>query len=106
MGKLMNYLYPLGYALQIVPEFKSLTVGGLIVEDGLESSSVNYGLFHLQCIEYTIVLGNGEIRKVKKKILNYFFHTIIVWNIRDNSRCSYEYYTNKTEYTFRMYSYI
>ena len=64
MGKLMNYLYPLGYALQIVPEFKSLTVGGLIVGGGLESSSVHYGLFPLQCIEYTIVLGNGEIKKV------------------------------------------
>ena len=64
MGKLMNYLYPLGYALPVVPEFKSLTVGGLIVGGGLESSSAQYGLFPFQCIEYTVVLGNGEIRSV------------------------------------------
>ena len=67
MGKLMNYLYPLGYALPVVPEFKSLTVGGLISGSGLESSSVHYGLFPLQCIEYTVVLGNGEIKKVTEK---------------------------------------
>tara|TARA_B100001758_G_C18416918_1_gene620882 strand:+ start:6282 stop:7847 length:1566 start_codon:yes stop_codon:yes gene_type:complete len=67
MGKLMNYLYPLGYALSVVPEFKSLTVGGLISGSGLESSSVHYGLFPLQCIEYTVVLGNGEIKKVTEK---------------------------------------
>ncbi len=67
MGKLMNYLYPLGYALQVVPEFKSLTVGGLIVGGGLESSSVHYGLFPLQCIEYTIVLGTGEVKKVSEE---------------------------------------
>ena len=67
MGKLMNYLYPLGYALPVVPEFKSLTVGGLIAGAGLESSSVHYGLFPLQCKEYTVVLGNGEIRKVTEE---------------------------------------
>ena len=67
MGKLMNYLYPLGYALPVVPEFKSLTVGGLIVGAGLESSSVHYGLFPLQCIEYTVVLGNGDIRRVTEE---------------------------------------
>ena len=67
MGKLMNYLYPLGYALPVVPEFKCLTVGGLIAGRGLESSSVHYGLFPLQCIEYTVVLGNGEIRSVTEE---------------------------------------
>ena len=67
MGKLMNYLYPLGYALQVVPEFKSLTVGGLIAGGGLESSSVHYGLFPLQCIEYTIVLSSGIIKSVNEE---------------------------------------
>ena len=68
IGKLMNYLYPLGYALPVVPEFKSLTVGGLIVGGGgISSSSLNYGYFHYHCIEYTVVLGNGEIIKVSKE---------------------------------------
>ena len=68
IGKLMNYLYPLGYALPVVPEFKSLTVGGLIVGGGgISSSSANNGYFHLHCIEYTVVLGNGEIIKVSKE---------------------------------------
>ena len=64
----MNYLYPLGYALPVVPEFKSLTVGGLIVGGGgISSSSLKYGYFHYHCIEYTVVLGNGEIIKVSKE---------------------------------------
>ena len=68
IGKLMNYLYPLGYALPVVPEYKSLTVGGLIVGGGgISSSSFKYGYFHDHCIEYTIVLGNGEIIKVSKE---------------------------------------
>lgn len=67
IGKLMNYLYPLGYALPVVPGIKNLTVEGLIVGDGgISSSSTNYGLFHLHCIEYTVVLGNGDIIKVNK----------------------------------------
>jgi len=76
MGKLMNYLYPLGYALPVVPEFKSLTVGGLIVGAGLESSSVHYGLFYQQCVEYTVVLGNGEIRKVTEDLDPELFHAL------------------------------
>ena len=68
IGKLMNYLYPLGYALPVVPEYKSLTVGGLIVgAGGISSSSFKYGYFHVHCIEYTVVLGNGEIIKVSKE---------------------------------------
>ena len=68
IGKLMNYLYPLGYTLPVVPEFKSLTVGGLIVGGGgISSSSFKYGYFHYHCIEYTVVLGNGDIIKVSKE---------------------------------------
>lgn len=76
MGKLMNYLYPLGYALPVVPEFKSLTVGGLIVGTGLESSSVHYGFFYQQCIEYTVVLGNGVIKKVTEDLDQDLFHAL------------------------------
>ncbi len=64
MGRLSNYLYKHGYSLPVVPEFKCLTVGGLICGAGLESSSFKYGLFPLLCIEYTVLLGNGEIRDV------------------------------------------
>lgn len=64
MGRLSNYLHRHGYSLPIVPEFRCLTVGGLICGAGLESSSFKYGLFPFICQEYNVILGNGEIRNV------------------------------------------
>ena len=65
----MNYL-TLGYALPVVPGIKNITVEGLIVGDGgISSSSTNYSLFHLHCIEYTVVLGNGDIIKYNHQSL-------------------------------------
>ncbi len=45
----------------VVMEFPAITVGGGIQGAAGESSSFKYGLFHSICLEYEIVLGNGEI---------------------------------------------
>lgn len=43
-----------------VSEFKGITVGGAILGGAGESSSFKYGCFHEDCLEYEIVLGNGQ----------------------------------------------
>lgn len=45
----------------VVMEFPGITVGGGIQGGAGESSSHKYGLFNEICLEYEIVLGNGEI---------------------------------------------
>jgi len=45
----------------VVMEFPGITVGGGIQGGAGESSSFKYGLFHDICLEYEIVLGNGDI---------------------------------------------
>lgn len=45
----------------VVMEFPGITVGGGIQGGAGESSSFKYGLFHDCCLEYEMVLGNGEI---------------------------------------------
>jgi len=50
-----------GYVPPVVMEFPGITVGGGIQGGAGESSSFKYGGFHQTCLEYEIVLGNGEI---------------------------------------------
>ena len=49
-----------GYTLPIVPELDMLTIGGLIMGGGIESTSHKYGLFHHICKEYEVVTSDGE----------------------------------------------
>lgn len=51
MGQLSRFLIPLGWTLQVLPEMDDLTVGGLIMGFGIESSSHKYGLFQHSCVE-------------------------------------------------------
>jgi Delta24-sterol reductase len=44
----------------VVPEFPGITVGGAVQGGAGESSSFKHGLFHETCLEYEMVLGNGE----------------------------------------------
>ena len=55
IGKLMNYLYPLGYALPVVPEYKSLTVGGLIVGAGGVVPSIIYALIKMNVNKISLI---------------------------------------------------
>ena len=45
----------------IVPDFKSITVGGSISGLGIESSSFKYGLVPSMMLEYEVLTGEGEI---------------------------------------------
>lgn len=66
MGQLSRTLEPLGLALPVVPELDQLTVGGLVMGTGIESSSHIHGLFQHICLEYELVLADGSVVKCSK----------------------------------------
>ncbi|OGF26172.1 FAD-linked oxidase [Candidatus Falkowbacteria bacterium RIFOXYB2_FULL_34_18] len=45
----------------IVPELKTITIGGAVAGCSLESMSYKYGGFHDTCLEYEIITANGEV---------------------------------------------
>ena len=49
MGQLTATLDQLGWTIPILPELDDLTVGGLVMGTGIETSSHNYGLFQHIC---------------------------------------------------------
>ncbi|XP_044761273.1 delta(24)-sterol reductase-like [Coccinella septempunctata] len=61
MGQLTAMLNPLGWTIPIVPELDDLTVGGLVMGTGIESSSHIHGLFQHICLSYELVLADGSV---------------------------------------------
>jgi hypothetical protein len=61
----VDALLPLGYMPLVVPELRTITVGGAIVGIGLESSSFKHGFVHDGLLEADILLGNGEVVTAK-----------------------------------------
>lgn len=45
----------------VVPELKSITVGGAVSGIGIESSSFKYGLVHETVLELEVLLGDGRV---------------------------------------------
>lgn len=45
----------------VVPELKSITIGGAVSGVGIESSSFKYGLVHETVIEIEVLLGDGRV---------------------------------------------
>lgn len=61
MEELVDVTLSLGVLPPVVPEFKTITVGGAISGSALESSSHAHGQFNDTCLAYDVLLGNGEI---------------------------------------------
>jgi delta24-sterol reductase len=59
MGMLTSTLIPKGWTLAVTPELDDLTVGGLIMGFGIETSSHKYGLFQHICKALEVVLPDG-----------------------------------------------
>jgi FAD/FMN-containing dehydrogenase len=55
---------PLGVAPLVVPELRTITVGGAIVGIGIESSSFKHGFFHEGLMEADILLASGDVVRV------------------------------------------
>lgn len=61
MGQLTATINPLGWTIPIVPEIDDLTVGGLVMGTGIESSSHRFGLFQQICQAFELVTGDGSV---------------------------------------------
>jgi len=60
MGQISRNLISRGWTLPVVPELDGLTVGGLIMGFGVETSSHKYGLFQHICESFDIVTAEGK----------------------------------------------
>ena len=67
MDMLVNATLQYGLIPPVVMEFPGITAGGGIQGGAGESSSFKDGLFHENCIEYEIILANGEIVTTSRK---------------------------------------
>ena len=45
----------------VVPELKTITIGGAVVGCSIESMSYKYGGFHDNCLEYEVMTAKGEV---------------------------------------------
>ncbi len=61
MEQLCDTTLQAGFLPAVVPEFRTITVGGAIQGAALESSSFHHGQFNDTCASYEVVLGNGEL---------------------------------------------
>ncbi len=61
LDKLVTATTARGVVPPMIAEFPGITVGGAIQGGSGESSSHIYGLFSDTCLEYEVVLGNGDV---------------------------------------------
>jgi hypothetical protein len=54
---------PYGLTPIIVPELKTITIGGAVAGCSLESASFVHGGFHDTCLEYELVTASGEVMR-------------------------------------------
>jgi delta24-sterol reductase len=66
MGQLSRNLIAQGWVLPVVPELDDLTVGGLIMGFGVETSSHKYGLIQHICESFDIVTAEGKLLRCSK----------------------------------------
>ncbi|XP_026883717.2 delta(24)-sterol reductase [Electrophorus electricus] len=76
MGQVTHLLNSIGWTLPVVPELDDLTVGGLIMGTGIESSSHIYGLFQHICVAYELVLADGSLVRCTEKENSDLFYSV------------------------------
>lgn len=59
--KLVEQTLRLGYAPIVVPELKTITLGGAVAGCSIESMSYRYGGFHDTCLEYEVITAKGDV---------------------------------------------
>ncbi|CAB4056696.1 DHCR24 [Lepeophtheirus salmonis] len=64
IGELNDFLLTKGWTVPIVPELDALTIGGLVMGGGVETTSIRYGLFQHICTKYELVLPDGSVEIV------------------------------------------
>jgi hypothetical protein len=59
--KIVDRTLPLGLVPIVVPELKTITIGGAVAGCSIESMSYIHGGFHDTCIEYEIITAKGDV---------------------------------------------
>jgi len=62
---LVDRTLPLGLVPIVVPELKTITIGGAVAGCSLESMSYRFGGFHDTCLEYELITATGEVLTCK-----------------------------------------
>ncbi len=52
---------PHGLVPVVVPELRTITIGGAVSGCSIESTSYRHGGFHDSCLEYEVITGRGEV---------------------------------------------
>lgn len=76
MGQISRALIQKGWILPVVPELDDLTVGGLIMGFGVETSSHKYGLFQFICKSFEIVTAEGIKLRCSRDENSELFHMV------------------------------
>jgi FAD/FMN-containing dehydrogenase len=58
---LVRATLPFGLVPAVVPELKTITIGGAVSGCSIESMSFRVGGFHDTCLEYEVITGTGEV---------------------------------------------
>ena len=78
--RLCEALIPLGWTVPIVPELGDLTVGGLVMGGGIESTSHKYGLWQHICTSFEIVTADGSVKTCTKDNEHSDLFYVIPWS--------------------------
>jgi len=76
MGDITHYLIPRGYALAVQVEMDDLTVGGLCMGIGIETSSHKYGFLFETVEAYEIVTADGALVRASRSENPDLFHAL------------------------------
>ncbi len=76
IGDITHYLVPKGYALAVQVEMDDLTVGGLCMGVGIETSSHRYGFLFETVEAYEIVTGDGRLIRATRQENADLFHSL------------------------------
>lgn len=76
MGDITHFLLPKGYALKIQVEMDDLTVGGLCMGLGIETSSHRFGLLFETIRSYELITADGQLLTVTEENYPDLFHAL------------------------------
>jgi delta24-sterol reductase len=76
MGDITQYLIPRGYALAVQVEMDDLTVGGLCMGIGIETSSHKYGFLFETVVAYEIISADGEFIRATRTENTDLYYTL------------------------------
>ncbi|KAF0770419.1 delta(24)-sterol reductase-like isoform X1 [Aphis craccivora] len=76
MGRLIPILIESGWTVPVALDMEDLTIGGLVMGTGLESSSHKFGIFHESCVRYELITANGDLIICSKSVNTDIFQSL------------------------------